>query len=124
MRPMPVESVAGAPAYVRGIAIIRGDPLPVVDVGALLGAAGARAERFVTLRVGGRQVALAVDAVVGVRALAADTLRRLPPLLRDAHADAVSSIGALDAELLVQLDSARVVPDALWSEIEAGSHAQ
>jgi purine-binding chemotaxis protein CheW len=120
MRPMPVSPVAGAPSYVPGVAIIRGDPLPVVDVGAMLGSGGAAARRFVTLRVGSRQVALAVGDVVGVRALAPEALAALPPLLRDAAADALSSMGALDHELLLRLDGARVVPEAMWHEIELG----
>lgn len=124
MRPLPVEAVAGAPNYVPGVAIIRGEALPVIDVGALLGAGGSRAGRFVTLRVADRRVALAVDDVVGVRALPSAALGRLPPLLRSAGAGAVSSMSALDSELLVRLDGAHVVPDALWGELEARRQAR
>lgn len=119
MRPLPVEAVAGAPGYVPGVAIIRGHALPVIDLGALLGAGGARTGRFVTLRVADRQVALAVDDVVGVRVLPSAVMAALPPLLRSADPDAVSSMSALDSELLVRLDGARVVPAAMWDEIDA-----
>jgi len=67
MRPLPVEPISGVPSFVQGISIIRGIPTPVVDLGAILGTPGERPERFVTLRVGDRQVALSVNAVVGVR---------------------------------------------------------
>src|SRR5205809_310773 len=37
MRPLPIEPMACALSFVRGISIIRGAPTPVVDLGALLG---------------------------------------------------------------------------------------
>ena len=50
LRPLPVEPLAGVPPYVRGICVLRGRPVPVVDIGLLLGGGGAgpdgsRAER-------------------------------------------------------------------------------
>ena len=58
-------------------------------------------------------VALAVDAVAGIRPLAAERLHELPPLLRDADTAIVSAIGALDAELFLVLQASRLVPEAL-----------
>lgn len=114
MRPLPTEVVAGAPHFVRGLAMIRGAPVPVVDAARLLGVQDAPSERFVTLAVGLRRVALAVGSVLGVRAVAAESLHRLPPLLQDASADVVSAIGRLDAELLLVLNGARLLPDEAW----------
>jgi purine-binding chemotaxis protein CheW len=114
MRPLPIEGVSGAPAYVRGLAIIRGSPVPVVDLAALVAGATLAPDddaRFVTVRAADRIVALFVSRVVGVRTLAPASLHDLPPLLRDANADVVRSVGALDAELLLVLRSARLVPD-------------
>jgi len=118
LRPLPVEPLSGAPGFVRGIAIIRGAPLPVVDVAALLGAGEGRVTRFVVLRSGQHHVALAVDEVVGVRALDERSLGELPPLLRGGDDEAIASIGARDAELLMVLDSARMIPDSLWTSLE------
>jgi purine-binding chemotaxis protein CheW len=75
--------------------------------------------RFVSLRLGERSAALAVDAVLDVRSLAAGDLKEIPPLLREAGADLVSAIGALDTELLLVLEAARLVPESIWSAIEA-----
>jgi purine-binding chemotaxis protein CheW len=111
MRPLPTEPVAGAAHFVRGLAVIRGAPVPVVDTARLLGAEGAQADRFVTVNAGERRVALAVDSVLGVRAVPAGSLRELPPLLHEACADVVAAIGLLDAELLLVLHSARLLPD-------------
>src|SRR5688572_15607941 len=37
MRPLVVEPVAGAPGFVSGLSIVRGEPIPVVDAARLLG---------------------------------------------------------------------------------------
>lgn len=120
MRPLPVDPVAGVPPPVRGVAIIRGAPVPVVDLAWLLAGGESHATRFVTLDVGTRRVALAVDAVLGVRPIPADALGELPPLLRDGDADAIAAIGALDSQLIVALRSARLLPEAVGNAPAGG----
>lgn len=111
MRPLPIEPLGDATEPVRGVAIVRGAPVPVVDLAALLGQPG-RPSRLVIVRAGERRVGLLVDAVEAVRELDGAQLAALPPLLRDARHDRVARIGALDAELMVVLDVARLVPEA------------
>jgi purine-binding chemotaxis protein CheW len=121
MRPLPTDALAGAPPFVRGIALIRGSPVPVVELGRLLGAErDAEVTRYVVVRIGARRVALGVDDVPGIREVEEDTLHALPPLLRQASADAVAQVGRLDAELLVLLHTGRLVPEDLWAVPTAG----
>jgi purine-binding chemotaxis protein CheW len=123
MRPLPVEAVAGMPGCMRGLALIRGLPVPVIHLGSLLGAEeGATTTRLVTLRVGDRRVALEVDAVLGVRELDPALLQELPLLLRGASAGVVEAIGTLDAELLLVLKASRLVPAEVWQAL-AGCEA-
>jgi purine-binding chemotaxis protein CheW len=126
MRPLSVVPLAGTPAFVFGLSIIRGSPVPVIDAGQLVGVTGQRRPaRFVTIKVNKRSLALAVDAVVGIRTLASDSLRTLDPLLQETGAGAVAAIGVLDAELLAVLQSARIVSDSVWKVIEANeAHPQ
>lgn len=120
MRPLPVELISGAPSFVLGVAIIRGIPTPVVDLGAILGAPGERAGRFVTLRVEEKQVALAVNAVLGVRDFETIlTIRVLPPLLQRASKDVVETIGTLDEQVLMVLRAAWELPDEVWQALTA-----
>jgi purine-binding chemotaxis protein CheW len=120
MRPLPLEPLAEMPAFVLGLSIIRGNATPVVHAGRLLGAGEAEPPtRFLTLRVGERPVALAVDAVVGVRDLSTRFLEGLPPLLHEAGAEVVSAIGTLDSELLLLLRSARVIPESVWTALQS-----
>lgn len=119
MRPLPINAVAGAPPYVAGLAIVRGTALTVIELAGLLDPtwlAKTHADdqqlpaRFVTVKTSERPVALAVQAVVGVRTLPQASLRELPGLLRDAEAGAITSIGTLDSELLLVLAAARLLP--------------
>ena len=123
MRPLPTEPLAQMAGFVSGVALIRGRPTPVVDARKLLGSDGEPPpERYVTLSVGDaaapRVAALAVDAVLGVRDVATETLESLPGLLRDERSEAVAALGTLDAELLLVLEGARLLPEAIWQGLE------
>ncbi|HEX5685727.1 MAG TPA: CheW domain-containing protein [Ideonella sp.] len=111
LRPLPIEPVAGAPSFVGGLAVVRGEPLPVVDVARLLGLQAAPPERFVVVVTDDRRVALAVSAVLGVRRVATGSLQALPPLLNQAESAVVAAVGLLDAQLLLFLRTARLIPD-------------
>ena len=124
MRPLPIEPLAGAPVAVRGVALIRGSPLPVVALAALLEGEDEQSARFVTVRAGEFQIALAVDSVLGVHRIAAVSLRGLPPLLGGADQNAVSAIGMVDAELLLVLNAARLVPDSVWATLDSAGAQQ
>jgi purine-binding chemotaxis protein CheW len=119
MRPLAIEEIAGAPACVRGLSIIRGTPMPVVDFGLIIGDCVTRATRVVTIKAEERPVALAVEDVLGITTIAAEALCRLPPLLRAAATDAIAAIGALDTELIVFLRTARLVPDDVMARLNA-----
>lgn len=120
MRALPRRPVPDMPPFILGISIIRGQVVPVLDLAWLLGCAGADpGARYVTLDLGERQVALAVDAVVGVRALAAANLAEVPPLLQASDAGTVAALSTLDAQLLVVLRATHLVPDALWPALLA-----
>jgi purine-binding chemotaxis protein CheW len=120
MRPLPVEPIPGVPSFVQGISIIRGIPTPVVDLGAVLGTPDEMAERFVTLRIGDKQVALSVNAVLGVLDLDTIlTIRELPPLLQRASKDVVETIGTLDEQVLMVLRAGWELPDEVWHALTA-----
>ena len=110
MRPMPVTPLAGAPPYVRGVAIVRGDPVPVVDLAALVGSTPTAPARFVSVRAGGRAAALAVAGVVGVTRLEPEGERRMP-LLAEACTGTLSALRTRDDDLLLVLGAARLVPE-------------
>ena len=117
LRPVPVKPLAGVPAAVRGVAIVRGAPVPVLDLAALLGGEGS-CSRFVIVRTGEEhRIALAVDEVLGIRSIDPTLWSELPPLLRDACPGVVESIGTLDREALLVLGTGALVPDGVWESI-------
>jgi len=120
MRPLPCEPLLGTAAFVDGVAIIRGAPVPVVDLARLVGSSSDEPRgRLVVVKVGARRVALAVERVLGVRALETAQLTELPPLLGGASADVVRALGLLDARLLVVLETSKLLPEVAWSSPEA-----
>ena len=41
----------------------------------------------------------------------------LPPLLKTVRTELIRSLGTLDAEFLVMLDTARMVPESMWEAL-------
>ncbi len=118
MRPLPTESLPGVAPYVRGLAVVRGKPIPVLDLGLLLGAADATDfTRFAVLRLHDRRVVIAVQGVPGLRLLGRSLLS-LSRILDEAN-PALARVGVRDQNLLLVLEVARIVPDDLWEEIES-----
>jgi purine-binding chemotaxis protein CheW len=121
MRPLPLEPLATAPPFVAGLSIVRGEPIPVLDLRRLLGGASAPADakRLVTLRIDSRRAGVLADAVQGVRRIPPDTLQSLPRLLGEASAALVTEIGRLDEKLLLVLEAVRLVPAPVWTAMQS-----
>ncbi|WP_416761110.1 chemotaxis protein CheW [Roseateles sp. So40a] len=119
LRPQPLRPLTAPVNHVQGLARIRGDWLPVLDLAGLLGVSATPdpVRRFVVLRTGERRVALAVSEVIGVQGLEPEAVRALPPLLRDRDHAAVAALAERDEELLAVLDQARLLPDATSREL-------
>jgi purine-binding chemotaxis protein CheW len=119
-RLLPIEPLPAMPGFVRGLSIIRGAPVPIIDGGALVGEPETGFARLVNVIAGDRPIGIAVQEVLGVRALDAGSLSALPPLLQDAAADVIERIRVLDGALLLVLDTARLVPQSVLEDIAAG----
>lgn len=118
LRPLPLHPIQAGPAFVCGLSVIRGAPVPVVDLAAVIGKARTDSiSRWVTLRLGERRLALAVEGVLGIRELEESTLQALPPLLRDADRGLIEAVGTLDSELLLLLEAGRILPEGIWDAL-------
>ncbi|WP_437627069.1 chemotaxis protein CheW [Sorangium sp. So ce1151] len=115
MRALDVRSLPGAPPFVRGLAVIRGAHVPVIDLAALLGVAdGQRGARLVSVRAGERPLAIEVDEVLGIKSLDPAALERTPTLVSEALPACVDRLGRLDGQSLALLETARLLPEAVW----------
>ncbi|WP_229426390.1 chemotaxis protein CheW [Pseudoduganella violacea] len=118
MRALPVDPMPAMPEFLLGLSLIRGTAVPVLDCAKLARSETSTApSRYVTLALGERQAALAVDAVLGVRTLSTIVMAEAAPLLDDAGHAPVQKIAALDAELLMVLQAARLIPESLWEAV-------
>jgi len=120
LRSPPITAIAGAPQWVQGVAVIRGATVVVVDLGIMLGADASEAgqARIVTLRVGARVIALAVESITGVREFDRTMLSEVPPLLLQAHPEVLTAIGLLDGELMLVLDGSRIITEQELARLE------
>lgn len=118
LRPLPLRPLAGAPAGVSGIAVVRGSPVPVIDLAMLVGGAPAAspAQRWVMVRCGARAAALAVDAVLGIRALPPGAA--IAPLVAGAAQGALAGLRIRDAELVLVLEASRLVPEGAFEALQ------
>lgn len=118
MRPLPTRPLAGTPAFVRGICVMRGVPTPVVDLARLLAGEPAEACRFVAVRTERGPVAFATGPVLGIRTVVpGEATGPQAALLSTTGASGplVAGIATSGAEPLLLLQSMRVVPDEVWA---------
>ena len=103
MRPLPISPMSGLPSFVHGIAVVRGRPTPVVDLGLLLGSnVDLPPTRFVTLRFATRWSAVAVSSVRGIQTVADDAMT------------------TLDGGLLLTVRAAELLPPEVWRSLGGG----
>ena len=115
LRPQPVQKLEQMPAGLSGLSLIRGSAVPVCNLSELLGGGPGVARRLVFIRAGSRRVALAVDAVIGVRDLQSLCVESAPSLMGDAG-EALEGIARLDRELLLVLRSAKILSSHTWQQ--------
>jgi purine-binding chemotaxis protein CheW len=118
MRPLPVKPINSSYPFLAGMAVIRGKAVPVINVIRWFDTESREsALRFITLRVGQRVVALGVSEVIGLKVFLAPQLGALPPLLGNSNTLAITGLEVLDRELLVILNSAKILSDEQWAEL-------
>jgi purine-binding chemotaxis protein CheW len=107
MRPQPISGLANAPSFVLGLALIRGEAMPVVDLGKLVLGKSANISRFIVIRVADRNMALAVNDVQGLTKLEGGNAEGLSPILTEAL-DTVQALLTRDQKLLLVLQAIRI----------------
>jgi purine-binding chemotaxis protein CheW len=81
INPLPVTPVPRAPAFIEGVIRLRSEVIPVVDVRKRFGVEATpptRKTKFLVVRVGGRRLALVVDAVTEVLRIPRAEIRAAP----------------------------------------------
>jgi purine-binding chemotaxis protein CheW len=118
MRPLETRPLAGTPAFVLGISVLRGVPTPVIDVARLLAGVAGDVERYVAVGTERGPVALATGTVLGIRTIEAGSADAHPALLGASHR-LVAGVATFGAEPMLLLQSMRTVPDDVWEAAAA-----
>lgn len=99
--------------------MLRGAPVPVIDLARLLGEERVEEPmRYILLQTNERRFALAVASIDGLFEFAPDQRRDLPSLFKSEEAQALDALATRDREVLAVLDGARLVPCNVWRHIE------
>jgi purine-binding chemotaxis protein CheW len=126
MRRPVLDRWSGADMVVLGVATVRGEAVPVISLGRVLGDGGdaedaSSESHMLVLRLPRRLVGLCVDRVLGVHTLGSEAPADLPPLLRGAHAEHVTHLARLDGELLLLLEAGRLLPRDFGVDVGGGT---
>jgi purine-binding chemotaxis protein CheW len=120
MRRQPIEPVMGAPPFILGMSVVRGEVTPVISLGILLGSSErVLPERFVLVRVADRRAVLGVDEVLGMDIIDQRNLDDAPGLLSEVLPRDVTRIGVLDRSVLVMLEAGRLLSEETWRALAA-----
>jgi purine-binding chemotaxis protein CheW len=103
-----LSPVPGAPSQVLGLRNLRGQVLPVIGLAEVLGLDGAESERVVVVEDDGRQLALALQAVIEVEKLSGEVEEVDSPYLEGAVLVDGALVGLVDVPAVFE----SLVPDA------------
>jgi purine-binding chemotaxis protein CheW len=121
MRPLPVQPLNDAVKAVLGLSMIRGTPVPVVNLAEVLGDTEAEHSRFVTLRAHERMFAIAVGGVIGIYEIQHQELAAVP--LLNAKDGTLGLVAIHDRELVRVLKETRILPESAWQRVAAQTGA-
>lgn len=120
MRRLPIQPVVGAPPFILGMSIVRGEVTPVLALGILLGSSERTLpERFVLVQVGQRRAVIGVDEVLGIDVIEEKRLDDAPGLLSEVLPRDVTRIGVLDRSVLVMLEGGKLLSEDTWRALAA-----
>lgn len=121
LRTPPLTRLPGAPEYVRGVANLRGEVVPVVDLRVKLGEPEGDHEdtRVVVCELEGEVIGIEVDEVQEVATLDPEQIHPAPRRWVEQSQQAVTGIARLDEELILVVDLARLLKTDLEISLEA-----
>ncbi len=101
-----------APQFVEGIISLRGDVIPILDLGAKFGLEhqGADANRrVIVVEIEGRMIGMMVDAVSAVLRIPSDRIDPLPAMIDGLSREFVQGVGKVGERLVMLLNIDRVL---------------
>jgi purine-binding chemotaxis protein CheW len=109
---LPITAVPDAPDFVEGVANLRGEVLPVIDLRKRLGLPlmeQTRDTRIVVAEVEGSKVGMKVDQVSEVLRVAEDAVEPPSPMVASVDSDSIVGIAKAEERLIVLLNLAELL---------------
>jgi purine-binding chemotaxis protein CheW len=110
----PATALPQSPGYVRGVVNLRGSVLPIVDLSARLGFAGAEPTArhvIIVAQIGHQQVGLLVDAVSDILTVADSDMQPTPDVASELVKTFVRGILAIEGRMISLISLEHVLPD-------------
>jgi len=121
LRTPALTRLPGAPEYVRGVANLRGEVVPVIDLRVKLGEPEGDHEdtRVVVCELDGEAIGIEVDDVQEVATLDPDQIHPAPRQWAERSHQALTGIARLDEQLILIVDLARLLKSDLELSLQA-----
>jgi purine-binding chemotaxis protein CheW len=107
-----VTRIANAPAFIKGVANLRGTIVPIVDMRIKFNLGEPVYDQFtvvIILNVAGRVVGMVVDSVSDVIALLPEQVRPAPDFSSSFDTRYITGLGTLDERMLILVDIERLM---------------
>ena len=110
----PVSTIAGAPAYLKGVVNLRGVIIPIFDMRIRLKLGTASYDDttvVIILHSSNRMVGIVVDGVSDVTTLTPEQIKPAPSFNTDFNADYVTGLGLQDDRMLILINLDALLQD-------------
>ena len=117
-----VTKIANAPAFIKGVANLRGTIVPIVDMRIKFNLGEPVYDQFtvvIILNIAGRVVGMVVDSVSDVIALSAEQVRPAPDFSSSFDTRYITGLGTVDERLLILVDIERLMSAADMALLDA-----
>ena len=107
-----VTKIANAPAFIKGVANLRGTIVPIVDIRIKFNLGEPVYDQFtvvIILNIAGRVVGIVVDSVSDVLALSAEQIRPAPDFSSSFDTRYITGLGTVEDRMLILVDIERLM---------------
>jgi purine-binding chemotaxis protein CheW len=107
-----VTKIANAPAFIKGVANLRGTIVPIVDMRIKFNLGEPVYDQFtvvIILNIAGRVVGMVVDSVSDVIALSAEQIRPAPDFSSSFDTRYITGLGTVEERMLILVDIERLM---------------
>lgn len=107
-----LTSIPNAPDFVEGVTNLRGEIVPIIDLGERLNLSKtehSKENKIIIVEIDGTMAGMEVDDVEGIIRLNRENIGKAPKITQGLNKEYISGVGKLDEKLLILLNLDRVL---------------